>query len=74
MGYVETNVTVLENSGVATLTVAITVPSEADPIERSFYLLVNTMDGSATAAGLSQSLKFPMHFINTQPLTNSLTS
>ena len=58
MGYVETNVTVLENSGVATLTVAISVPREADPIETSFYLLVNTMDGSATAAGLSQSVEF----------------
>ena len=68
MGYV-TNVTVLESDGVATLTVAITMPHEADPIETSFYLLVNTVDGSATAAGLSQSLKFPMHFINTQSLT-----
>ena len=63
MGYV-TNVTVLESDGVATLTVAITVPREADPIETSFYLLVNTMDGSATAAGLSQSVEFPIHFIN----------
>ena len=57
MGFV-TNVTVLESDGVATLTVAISVPPGTDPIETSFYLLVNTMDGSATAAGLSQSLKF----------------
>ena len=54
MGYV-TNVTVLESDGVATLTVAISVPPRADPIETSFYLLVNTMDRSATVAGLSQS-------------------
>ena len=73
MGYV-TNETVLESDGVATLTVAISVPSEDDPIEASFYLLVNTMDGSATATGLPQSLKFPIHFINSQSLTNSLAS
>ena len=72
MGYVQTNVTVLESGGVATLTVAISMPPGADPIATSFYLLVNTMDGSATAAGLPQSLKFPIHFINTQSLTNSL--
>ena len=58
VGYVETSVTVFENDGVATLTVAISVPPGADPIETSFYLLVNTMDGSATAAGLSQSMEF----------------
>ena len=51
VGYVQTNVTVFENDGVATLTVAISVPPGAVPIETSFYLLVNTMDGSATAAG-----------------------
>ena len=58
VGYVETSVTVLESDGVATLTVAISVPPGADPIETSFYLLVNTMDGSATAAGLSQCVEF----------------
>ena len=58
VGYVETSVTVFENDGVATLTVAISMPSGADPIETSFYLLVNTMDGSATAAGLSQCVDF----------------
>ena len=58
MGYVRTNVTVFESDRVATLTVAISMPSEADPIETSFYLLVNTMHGSATAAGLSQSQMF----------------
>ena len=72
VGYVQTNVTVFENDGVATLTVVIPVPPGADPIETSFYLLVNTMDGSATAAGLPQSVEFdcvPIHFSNTQSLT-----
>ena len=58
MGYVQTNVTVLESDGVATLTVAISMPPEADPTETSFYLLVNTMDISATEAGLPQSQMF----------------
>ena len=58
VGYVRTNVTVLESDGVATLTVAISMPSERDPIETSFYLIVNTMDGSASAAGLPKSQMF----------------
>ena len=58
MGYVRTNVTVFESDGVATLTVAMSMPPEDVPIEISFYLLVNTMDGSATAAGLPQSQTF----------------
>ena len=68
MGYVRTNVTVLESDGVATLTVAISMPPETDPIETSFYLFVNTVDGSATAAGLPQSQTFvcvPIHLSNT---------
>ena len=72
VGYVQTNVTVFESDGVARLTVAISVPPGADPIETSFYLLVNTMDGSATAAGLSQSVEFDcvhIHFSGTQSLT-----
>ena len=72
VGYVQTNVTVFENDGVATLTVVISVPPGAVPIETSFYLLVNTMDGSATAAGLSQSVEFDcvaIHFSDTQSLT-----
>ena len=56
VGYTVTDVTVLESDGVATLTVAITMPPRADPIETSFSLLVNTMDGSAT--GLPWSLEF----------------
>ena len=52
VGYVQTDVTVFESDAVARLTVAISVPPGVDPIETSFYLLVNTMDRSATAAGL----------------------
>ena len=55
VGYVRTNVTVFESDGVATLTVAISMPPEDITIETSFYLLVNTIDGSATEAALPQS-------------------
>ena len=48
MGYVHTNVTVSESNGVATLTVAISMPSGAVPDEICFYLLVNTSDETAT--------------------------
>ena len=58
VGYTVTDVTVLESDGVATLTVAITMPPGADPIETSFSLLVNTLDGTATVAGLPWSLNF----------------
>ena len=53
VGYVETAVNVSESDGVARLTVAISVPSEACPIEMLFFLLVNTLDETATATGLS---------------------
>ena len=52
VGYVETAVNVSESDGVAQLTVGISVPPEADPIEMIFFLLVNTLDETATAAGL----------------------
>ena len=68
MGYVQKNVTVLESDGVAPLTVAISMHSEAVPIKTSFYLLVNTIGGSASVAGLPQSQTFvcvPIHFSNT---------
>ena len=69
VGYVDTSVTVLESAGVAQLTVAISVPPQGDPIETSFFLLVNTNDG--TAAGLSPCLEFDLHATNTSlPLTN----
>ena len=48
VGYTVTDVTVLETDGVARLTVAITMPSEAELIDTSFFLLVNTFDGTAT--------------------------
>ena len=56
MGYAHTTVTVFESDEVAQLTVAITMPSEADPIQMSFFLLVNTQDQTAT--GLSWRLGF----------------
>ena len=69
VGYVDTSVTVLESAGVAQLTVAISVPPQGDPIETSFFLLVNTNDG--TAAGLSPCLEFDLHTVSTSlPLIN----
>ena len=56
MGYTVTNVTVSESDEVAALTVSITMPREADPIETSFSLIVNTLDGTAT--GVPWSLEF----------------
>ena len=46
VGYIVTTVNVSESDGEATLTVAITMPT--DPIETSFSLIVNTIDGTAT--------------------------
>ena len=67
VGYVDTSVIVLEDAGVAQLTVAISVPPQADPIENSIFLLVNTNDG--TAAGLSYCLEIDLHTVNnSQPL------
>ena len=43
VGYGVTNVTVPESDEVATLTVVV-----IDPIETSFSLIVNTLDGTAT--------------------------
>ena len=48
MGYTVTNVTVSESDEVAALTVSIAMPPRADPIETSFSLIVNTLDGTAT--------------------------
>ena len=69
VGYVQTAVTVFESDGVAQLTVAISVPPQGDPIDTSFFLLVNTNDG--TAAGLSPCLEFDLHTVHTSlSLTN----
>ena len=46
VGYIQVTLNVSESDGMAQLTVAISMPPEADPIETSFYLLVNTIDGS----------------------------
>ena len=57
VGYVHTIVAVLESDRVAQLTVAISMPPEADPIEMSFFLMVmTTLDQTAT--GLSWRLGF----------------
>ena len=55
MGYTLSDVTVLETDGVGWLSVTITMPSEADLIDTSFFLLVNTLDGTAT--GVQWSLE-----------------
>ena len=60
VGYVQTFVTVSENDGVAQLTVGISMPPGADPIETSFFLLVNTSDGTAT--GLPSTLELLILF------------
>ena len=56
MGYVHTTVTVLESDEVAILTVAISMPPEADSIQMSFFLVMTTLD--QTAIGLSWRLRF----------------
>ena len=50
VGYVNTTVFVSEGAGVAELTVAVSVPDSSVTIDSSvsFYLLVNTIDGTAT--------------------------
>ena len=54
VGYANTAVSVLENEGVAQLTVAISMPPRTVPIETSFSLLINTVNGAAT--GLSEDI------------------
>ena len=64
VGYVQPSVDVFESDEVATLTVAISMLPEADPIEVSIFLLVNTLDQTAT--GLLWRLVFD--FCTTTPL------
>ena len=47
VSYALTNVIVFESDGVAQLTVVISMPPGRVPIETSFYLHVNTIDGTA---------------------------
>ena len=49
MGYIQVTVNVSESDGMAKLTVAIPMPPGAHPMETSFYLLVNTVDGPTIA-------------------------
>ena len=72
VGYVNTAVSVFESAGVAELTVAISVPNASVTIESSFFLLVNTNDGSATAAGLYSCLdQFDVHTHSTPDTDHS---
>ena len=48
VGYNVTAVNVSEIDGLDQMTVAISMPPGADPIETSFSLIVNTLDGTAT--------------------------
>ena len=48
VGYIHTNVTVSESTGVVQLTIAISMPPRGVSIETSFYLIVNTLNGTAT--------------------------
>ena len=48
MGYNRTYVNVFEADRQAKFIVSINEPAPVDPIENSFYLLVNTQDGTAT--------------------------
>ena len=57
---VQRSVIVLESDGEAQLTVAISMPPGRVPIETSFSLIVNTLDGTAT--GLSLKIDF-MNYI-----------
>ena len=57
VGYVQTDVTVLESDGVAHLNVGISRPA-THPIATYFYLLVNTSDKSAAETGLPKCLIF----------------
>ena len=43
-----TYMNVSESHEVAALTVSITMPPRADPIEKSFPMIVNALDGTAT--------------------------
>ena len=57
VGYVQTVVTVLESDGVAQLTVGISMPPGADPVESFFFMNVNTSDGTATGVPLCLELE-----------------
>ena len=48
VGYIETDVNVSESDGAAQLTVAISMPPRGVSIEAFFYLIVNTLNGTAT--------------------------
>ena len=52
VGYIQVTLNISESDGMAQLTVAISVPPGTVPMETSFHLLVNTIDGSEDLPGL----------------------
>ena len=68
MGYVNTSVTILESDGVAQLTVIISSPPGAVLIETSLFLLVSTLDGTATGLSMRSRLEFDFLHVATQTL------
>ena len=48
VGSIETDVNVSESDGVAQLTVSISMPPSGVSIEAFFYLIMNTLNGTAT--------------------------
>ena len=62
MGYNLTDVIIFERSNMVQLTIATSKPRKSVPVETSFYLAVNTLDGTAT--GLPLSLEFDCVYIH----------
>ena len=56
VGYNLTDVFIFEGSNMVQLTIATSKPRKSVPVETSYYLIVNTLDGTAT--GLPLSLEF----------------
>ena len=63
VGYTLSDLTVLETDGVARLSATITMPSEADLIDTSFFLLVNTLDGTTTGVQWSWNFGYAQQSI-----------
>ena len=61
VGYILTAVTLIESDGEFQMTVAITMPIKADPMEKSFFLLVNTVDRTATGLPWIQRLELCLY-------------
>ena len=66
VGFVNTSVTIFESDGVAQLTVAVSSPHGAFPIETSLFLLVSTLDGTAIGLSWTSRLEFDFMHVRTQ--------